>query len=76
MSPDVCRIVGIGDDGLPSLTERALDAVLGAEVLVGPPRVLAMMPPSGAERRCRAGTRSGSPRSGGAPGRAAADRGR
>ncbi|HVJ83860.1 MAG TPA: precorrin-6y C5,15-methyltransferase (decarboxylating) subunit CbiE, partial [Planctomycetia bacterium] len=52
--PDAGRekvlIVGIGDDGLPSLTERAQAAVRGAAVLVGTPRVLAMAPGGSAER--------------------------
>lgn len=43
-SPAV-TVVGIGADGWPGLSPAARDALLGAEVLIGGPRQLALLPP-------------------------------
>ena len=43
-------IIGLGEDGLNGLTDASRDALAGAEVVMGPPRHLALLPESGAER--------------------------
>ncbi len=50
MGPRV-SVVGIGADGWPGLAEAARDVVLGAEVLLGGARHLALVPPTAAVRR-------------------------
>ena len=42
-------VVGVGEDGLDGLSARARDAIGTAEVIVGSDRLLALMPPHGAE---------------------------
>ena len=43
-------ILGLGEDGPAGLTDASRDALAGAEVVMGPPRHLALLPESGAER--------------------------
>ncbi|TAN56645.1 MAG: cobalamin biosynthesis bifunctional protein CbiET, partial [Magnetospirillum sp.] len=43
-------VIGIGEDGLDGLSAAARTLILGAEVLVGGTRHLAMIPESAAER--------------------------
>lgn len=50
VSADRVYIVGIGDEGMESLSPRARAIVLQAETLAGGERLLAMVPPAAAER--------------------------
>ncbi|MFD7160745.1 precorrin-6y C5,15-methyltransferase (decarboxylating) subunit CbiE [Kribbella sp. NPDC059898] len=51
MPADPLTVIGIGPDGWPGLTSAAQAALTAAEVVLGSPRQLALLPPaSGAER--------------------------